>query len=526
MRGATMWLALGVGCAGPEVTDAEVLPTVAAPPAAPFSLTAGNLVAGRTASLQFTGAPPSALVRFAYGTQGLAPGLCPPVLAGSCLGIGSSAQLMTLTALADASGAGTLNFALPAGAALRNVGLQAVVIGPNPALSNPVARVVGAVGTVVTPGDDRDLDGFTPAQGDCADFNGSIYPGAPDTPGDGYDANCDDVDGFDGDGDGSPAGLDCDDGDPSVYPGAVDTCDGTDEDCDGAIDGSSAGPSCGRVDSFAGGAPSADLLFVVDNSCSMTEEQGRLAAAGARLFGPLVAAAADVQVGVVTTDMDDPSQSGRLQEALGAKIADGVTVPYSTWWPAAVNQGTAGYFDEKGLEAAYTALTPPLIGSDNLGFLRAAADLHVVFVTDEPDFSAASPTTWSPWFGGMKSGAFRSVAHGLVGPAAGCSTADAGTEYLSVIGTSGGVVGSVCDIDYGPFFDDLSAEILAAAGGSVFTLLQPADPATIEVQVDLPGIGLVTLSPSDWVYDAGANTVEIVGVTVPAGSTVYVLYDL
>jgi hypothetical protein len=40
----------------------------------------------------------------------------------------------------------------------------------------------------------------------------------------------------DDDGDAVLSSVDCDDGDPGVYPGAPETCDGVDQDCDGAID--------------------------------------------------------------------------------------------------------------------------------------------------------------------------------------------------------------------------------------------------------------------------------------------------
>jgi MYXO-CTERM domain-containing protein len=41
---------------------------------------------------------------------------------------------------------------------------------------------------------------------------------------------------WDADGDGAPLGSDCDDDDATAYPGATETCDGVDNDCDGAID--------------------------------------------------------------------------------------------------------------------------------------------------------------------------------------------------------------------------------------------------------------------------------------------------
>ncbi len=41
---------------------------------------------------------------------------------------------------------------------------------------------------------------------------------------------------LDRDGDGVTQAMDCDDADPSVFPGAVESCDGRDNDCDGAID--------------------------------------------------------------------------------------------------------------------------------------------------------------------------------------------------------------------------------------------------------------------------------------------------
>ena len=96
-------------------------------------------------------------------------------------------------------------------------------------------------------GFDRDRDGYKPCDGDCDDGDSTMHPGAEDICGDGIDQACvvpigrpfeDDCPEEDLDGDGFPAGdgfLDCHDRDAGIFPGAPETCgDGVDQDCDGA----------------------------------------------------------------------------------------------------------------------------------------------------------------------------------------------------------------------------------------------------------------------------------------------------
>ncbi|MGH9869013.1 MAG: putative metal-binding motif-containing protein [Candidatus Polarisedimenticolia bacterium] len=119
--------------------------------------------------------------------------------------------------------------------------------------------------SVTIPPSDGDCTdpGESPFSTDCADGNDTIYPGAPEVPGDGVDQDCngsdtvnclvdDDQDGFgtslgtivpapDGlcetaEGEAVPGnGGDCDDDDPLIFPGASDPPgDGIDQDCSGA----------------------------------------------------------------------------------------------------------------------------------------------------------------------------------------------------------------------------------------------------------------------------------------------------
>lgn len=187
------------------------------------------------------------------------------------------------------------------------------------------------------------------------------------------------------------------------------------------------GPPEGVVDQCSGEVAlppsiSTDILFVIDDSRSMQEEQAKVAAELSTFVGSLVSGPIhnDFQVGVVTTSLtqhardcspdtppvllDWPEESGRLQ--LG-KDLDGQPLPQSTrrilassepdlvdQFALLVGQGVSGSGQEMGLEAMRRALSEPLVSippgaspSGNLGFLRDGAQLLVVIVSDEDDCS-------------------------------------------------------------------------------------------------------------------------------------------
>jgi serine protease AprX len=87
---------------------------------------------------------------------------------------------------------------------------------------------------------DDDGDGYTDNQGDCNDFDLSIYPNATEICSDGIDQNCDGKDlicpeDIDNDGDTyTENDGDCDDSNSSIYPGAEEICgDLIDQNCNG-----------------------------------------------------------------------------------------------------------------------------------------------------------------------------------------------------------------------------------------------------------------------------------------------------
>lgn len=89
--------------------------------------------------------------------------------------------------------------------------------------------------------EDDDGDGYGESSGDCDDENAAVFPGAEETC-DGVDNDCDGAidegtDCVDDDGDGfTEQEGDCDDADVTIHPLSTETEDGVDEDCDGLID--------------------------------------------------------------------------------------------------------------------------------------------------------------------------------------------------------------------------------------------------------------------------------------------------
>lgn len=161
---------------------------------------------------------------------------------------------------------------------------------------------------------------------------------------------------------------------------------------------------------------STDILFVIDHSGSMSEEQEKVARQLERFVATLAEGPVDhdFRVGVITTGVslhsggcseDDPAElqrypeeSGRLQPA----TLPGEEQPGPLWlshddpdlierFAALVRQGTRGSGQEMGLEAMRLALTEPLLSEQ--GFVRPGARLLVVIVSDEDDCSDPTGTS-------------------------------------------------------------------------------------------------------------------------------------
>ncbi len=236
----------------------------------------------------------------------------------------------------------------------------------------------------------------------------------------------------------------------------------------------------------SGPAPAVDVLFVVDGTGSMAEEQASLAAASASFVAILSEQALAWQLGATSSDLSD---EGVLRgdpwviTAEAASPADALA--------AALLVGTDHVPPSSGLDCATLALRDAT--GQNRGFRREGAALHVIFVSDDDDQSGEV-------LGADPVGAFVTLlanaaalsgqparASAVVGMAPhGCDgstgSARAGTRYLDVVERTGGTWASVCDVDFTLVAEAIGA--LAADWPVVYALQAQPVEGTVSVTVN------------------------------------------
>lgn len=276
------------------------------------------------------------------------------------------------------------------------------------------------------------------------------------------------------------------------------------------------------TESFPPGPDRLDVLFVVDDSPSMVEEQGALVAAARAVIARLQAAGVDFRLAATTTD---PRRNGQLVEVLGARwIEARAADPLASFTSLIDTIGTAGTGSEAGLEAAYAALSGDALAGSNAGFLRSDARLAVIVLSDEEDSSPREATFYADFLASLKPrqpelAATLSAIVLFPTDTRGCagSSATAGRRYLDVARDSGGSIASICSQDW----DRTLGPIGSILGGArvFFSLRGQPEPQSVEVRVD--GAAVAT----GWSYDSTARTLRFEAPSSPAaGSTVEIRY--
>ena len=263
-----------------------------------------------------------------------------------------------------------------------------------------------------------------------------------------------------------------------------------------------------------------DLLFVVDDSCSMGNDQKNLGANFPAFMTWADKLGVDYQIGVTTTDTSGKRfKAGALRAASGQpKIITSATKDRAKAFAANVQVGTGGSGIERGLEAAYRALSDRL-PAENKGLVRDQANLGVVFVSDERDQSLEKAdfyVTFLTKLKGLGGGRDRVRASAIV-----AVPENSSPRYHQVVKQTGGIVQSIATTKWTAFTQGL-ADLLFGLP-TAFTLGAQPDPASLSVKVN--GSAVTKDPTKGWQYSAATNQVSFSRSSYPkVGAKVEIKY--
>jgi hypothetical protein len=279
-------------------------------------------------------------------------------------------------------------------------------------------------------------------------------------------------------------------------------------------------------------APKVDVLFVVDDSFSMGDDQERMRQELPRIVDIARQWGQDYRFGITTTD------TLKVRGAFKGYPRYADTTTDLAAFSENLLVGTAGFYIEKGLEGAYLALynragvtetscdaaVPgqcprndgdgvPLLCLDlgeggycsgrNAGFLRDDAELVIIMVSDEEDSSPQTVGWYVDRLSDLKKpGSGHGVIfHSIITPVEGCigGFGTPGLRYVQVTEALGGMVVSLCAPDFGAEFERVGARTFGLKDRFYTSL--PPDPTTLSVTVN----GAPCLS--GWAWNAAVNAV-------------------
>ncbi|PIU01072.1 MAG: hypothetical protein COT74_00785 [Bdellovibrionales bacterium CG10_big_fil_rev_8_21_14_0_10_45_34] len=285
-----------------------------------------------------------------------------------------------------------------------------------------------------------------------------------------------------------------------------------------------------------------DILWVVDNSSSMGDDQQNLANNFKSFISSFVLKKYDFQLAVVPTDSYKGAFLGNPDTAR-FRGKDGTTSPaVSVITPLFENaieifqdnvlQGAMGSGDERAFQSMHYSLSSDL----NSGFVRENSFLAIIIVSDEDDFSHDSSEAVAEYdnpnlhsisqyvsFLSDLTGSTPSIRRFSVSAMAifdeSCLGANEygylGIRYKEMIDATGGILGSICD-DFSSTLNAIQNRI--AELSTQFYLSREPRQESIVVAVDGTPVPRDLLN--GWSYSSESNSIVFHGSYIPAQDSI------
>lgn len=310
-----------------------------------------------------------------------------------------------------------------------------------------------------------------------------------------------------------------------------------------------------------------DILWVVDSSGSMAEEQSYLGTNFRSFINSLSASNSDFQVGVTTTDICasqspstvamnqrwcptlDGNSNTHLRGSLVGDSSFKVLKPsmsdLTSRFTRYANVGIDGSSHEHGLKAAEMAVTKSLSGQ-NEGLVRSNSFLAVIVVSDEEDDGIGlgktdlftginyidagmtsaryTDTDFINYMNANKGAGNYSLstitgtrlANGRMCTSAHSQPQEEGTQYIAAAKKTGGIVQSICDTNWSTSLANIGRDINAQSSQILLSKI----PYNGTVRVYVNGVENV-----NWTYTSASNSIKFNAGYVPAaGSTIDIAY--
>ncbi|MBX2797503.1 MAG: hypothetical protein KTR31_07545 [Myxococcales bacterium] len=259
--------------------------------------------------------------------------------------------------------------------------------------------------------------------------------------------------------------------------------------------------------------PVVDVLWIVDNSGSMADNQTELANNFPIFMTYFLGSGLDYHIGVVSTDVDNINHRGKLRESDGYRFITPKTKDPLTVFADMVQLGSTGSNTERGREAAYWALELEADGF-NKGFLRndEESGVHVIVISDEDDYSRQNVISKAEFIAYMNLLRARDplvTFNSIVNPpgAGPLQDIDAGREYLALTDGIGGIKREIGNSSFTEFLQTLGLQ--AAGLKTEFHLSRLPVLETIDVWAVTEEGATIPFTPiEDYTYNARRNAIQ------------------